>query len=56
LSPNQTGPGIQENKKIFIGGSHPPKNKRAQSTLIKIMFAYSPKKNRANPIEEYSTL
>lgn len=38
------------------GGSHPPKNKIAHKVLIKIMFAYSPRKKSANPIEEYSTL
>ena len=27
-----------------------------QSTLIIIIFAYSPRKNNANPIDEYSTL
>jgi len=37
-------------------GSQPPKNKMAQRELIKSIFAYSPKKKRANVIAEYSTL
>src|SRR5690606_28958571 len=39
-----------------VGGNHPPKNKIEQIPLIRIMFAYSPRKNKANVMEEYSTL
>jgi hypothetical protein len=48
--------GIRLNKKLSIIGNHPPKNKIAEKALIKSMFAYSPKKKRANVIAEYSTL
>ena len=54
--PSQKAPGIHVNRKIFTGGNHPPRNKIAHKTLMKIIFAYSPKKNKANPIDEYSTL
>jgi len=53
---NQTTPGTQKSIKRSEGGSHPPQNKQAHKLLIRIILAYSPKKNRANPIEEYSTL
>ena len=36
--------------------SQPPKNNKEVKQLIKIIFAYSPKKNNAKAIEEYSTL
>lgn len=48
--------GIKLNKKLLIIGNHPPKNKIAEKVLINSMFAYSPKKKRANVIAEYSTL
>ena len=48
--------GIKLKTKKFNGGNHPPKNKIAANTLISNMFAYSPKKNKANVIAEYSTL
>ena len=35
---------------------HPPKNIKLNKKLIKIIWAYSAKKNKANVIEEYSTL
>lgn len=34
----------------------PPKNSRVVKALIKIILLYSAKKNKANPIAEYSTL
>jgi len=43
-------------KKLEKTGNHPPKNKIAQKVLISNIFAYSPKKNNANAIAEYSTL
>lgn len=55
LKENQTQPGIQYKKKIFIGGNQPPKNKTTNKADIKIILEYSAKKNKANVIEEYST-
>jgi hypothetical protein len=37
-------------------GNQPPKNRITIKALIAIMLQYSPKKNKANVIEEYSTL
>ena len=37
-------------------GSQPPKNKITIKKLIKTILLYSPKKNKANGIDEYSTL
>jgi hypothetical protein len=51
---SHTAPGI--NERNAKGGSQPPKNKIDVIADIKIMFAYSPKKNAAKLIEEYSTL
>ena len=55
LIPSQTGPGKIPNPK---GNNeyHPPKKQIAVRALIIIIFAYSPRKNNAKPIEEYSTL
>src|SRR5438128_875951 len=44
------------NKGISNGGNQPPRNKIVVIADIKIMLAYSPKKNSANDMEEYSTL
>ena len=51
---SQTGPGIQFKKEK--GGNQPPKNKIEIKALINNILAYSPKKNNANVIAEYSTL
>ena len=53
LIPSHNGPGRIPSPK---GRSEyqPPKKQIAVSALIIIMFEYSPKKNRANPIAEYS--
>jgi len=40
----------------LLSGNHPPKNKIETKALIKSMLAYSPKKNKAKVIAEYSTL
>lgn len=48
--------GTQCSSIMLMGGSHPPQNKIVHRLLMTIMFAYSPKKNKANPIDEYSTL
>jgi hypothetical protein len=37
-------------------GNQPPKKSIVVKLHIRIIFAYSPKKNRAKPIAEYSTL
>ena len=53
---NQSNGGMKVRASMLNGGSHPPKNNITAIALIKIMLAYSPKKNRANAIDEYSTL
>src|SRR5580658_10554430 len=52
---NQIGPGTQVNGARFIGGNHPPRNRIDVIALIRIMLAYSPRKNRPKLIELYST-
>ena len=47
--------GSQRKNSQLAGGDHPPKKKREQRLLITIILPYSPKKKRANPMEEYST-
>ena len=42
--------------KPFKINNHPPKNVITANALISIILLYSAKKNKANPIEEYSTL
>ncbi len=49
-------PGRKAKGKRCIGGNHPPKNNVDTRALIKSIFAYSPKKNKAKVIAEYSTL
>jgi hypothetical protein len=56
FSPVQIPLGTQVKGIILRGGSHPPRNRILQIVLILIIFLYSPRKNRANPREEYSTL
>lgn len=53
---NQIVGEIQFNITILYIGNQPPKNKDVAKLHIKIIFAYSPKKNKAKPIAEYSTL
>ena len=50
---NQIGPGIQVSGTMSNGGSQPPRNRIEQIALIRIMLAYSPRKNSANAIAEY---
>jgi hypothetical protein len=47
-------PGIKSVNGII--GNQPPKNNSAVNKLIKIIWAYSAKKNRANVNPEYSVL
>jgi len=53
LNPIQINPGIKLPTTGIIG-IQPPKNKIIVKADIRIMFEYSPKKNKANPIAEYS--
>src|SRR5918998_6426469 len=55
LSANQTGPGIQAKGSEAIGGSQPPRNRIDVNADIRIMFAYSPRKNIAKLMPLYST-
>src|ERR1700689_799573 len=52
---NQIGPGIQGNGAGLTGGSQPPRNKIEVIALMRIMLAYSPRKNRPKLMELYST-
>src|SRR3954471_11895186 len=52
---NQITPGIQVNGATSNSGSQPPRNRIVVSALIRNMFAYSPRKNSAKAIAEYST-
>src|SRR5436189_5578635 len=52
---NQTGPGTQVNGGMPKGGNQPPRNRIAVIALTRIMLPYSPRKNSANVIAEYST-
>src|SRR5690606_32773573 len=54
FNPNQTTPGTKLKKSN--GGNQPPKNSNAEKILINRILAYSPKKNKAKVIPEYSTL
>ena len=53
LIPNHKKPGIRK-KSNGKGESHPPKKHSAVIVLIRIIFEYSPRKKRANPMAEYS--
>src|SRR6185312_9128446 len=52
---NQIGPGTQVNGSRLNGASQPPKNRMVVIPLIRIMLAYSPRKNSANAMALYST-
>lgn len=54
LIKNQTNPGINPNDEII--GNHPPRNKLTMRMDVNKIAEYSPKKNNAKPIAEYSTL
>jgi hypothetical protein len=53
---NQKLPGNNVKGNKYTIGNQPPKNKMETKALIKSMLAYSPKKNKAKVIAEYSTL
>src|SRR3712207_2040918 len=52
---NHTGPGIQVKGSTWAGGYQPPRKRMAASALMRIMAAYSPRKNRPKLRDEYST-
>jgi hypothetical protein len=53
---NHKLPGRKVKGVKLIMGNQPPKNNVEAKALINSIFAYSPKKNRAKVIAEYSTL
>jgi len=53
---NHKLPGSKVKGKIVMIGNQPPKNNTETKALIKSILAYSPKKNKAKVIAEYSTL
>src|SRR2546422_4169030 len=56
LISSQPKGGIQLKNTESIGACQPPKNITAASVLIRIMFMYSARKNRAKVIPEYSIM
>lgn len=50
------GTGISPTRKDGRGECHPPRKSRADRLDLRIMLLYSARKNRANPLAEYSTL
>src|SRR3954468_1339888 len=52
---NQIGPGSHVNGGNGAGGSQPPRNRIEVIADIRIMFAYSPRKNRPKIMAPYST-
>src|SRR3954447_11462864 len=55
LSVNQITPGIQVNGATGKGGSQPPRNRIVAMAHMVAMAMYSPRKNRRNGVDEYST-
>ena len=55
LKISHSGPGIHVKGAISSGGNHPPKNNILTIADIKIILAYSPRKNKPNARDEYST-
>lgn len=53
---NHKIPGIIFSASIPNGGKYPPMKNITVIALTRIIFAYSPKKNKAKLMEEYSTL
>jgi hypothetical protein len=53
---NHTLPGNKAKGNMLIIGNQPPKKRVDTKALIKSILAYSPKKNKAKVIAEYSTL
>src|ERR687893_1604718 len=55
FSANQTKPGTQVKGSTWMGGCQPPRKRMVVNADIRIMFAYSPRKNRAKDMLLYST-
>src|SRR5215213_6919059 len=55
FSANQITPGTQMKGTTASGGSQPPRKRMLARAHISRMEAYSPRKNRRNMVEEYST-
>src|SRR5215471_5421285 len=55
LSTNHTMPGTQVNGRTGNGGSQPPRKKMVAIAHMVAIAMYSPRKNRRNGVEEYST-
>src|SRR5262249_6954147 len=55
LSVNQITPGIQVNGATGNGGNQPPRNRIVAIAHMVRIAMYSPRKNRRNGVEEYST-
>jgi hypothetical protein len=53
---NQIGPGIALKNAMSKGGNQPPRKRIEANAEIKIILAYSPRKNIEKGIELYSTL
>src|ERR1700709_2900359 len=56
LMPSQIQPGTQVKGAMPSGEFQPPRNISDASAEIRIMFAYSARKNIANDMPEYSTM
>jgi hypothetical protein len=56
LANNQKNPGMSLKMGKSSIGNQPPKNNVAHMVVIKIMLAYSAKKNIAKAIPEYSIM
>src|SRR5207302_2925602 len=52
---NQITPGTQVNGATGNGGSQPPRNRIVAMAHMVAMAMYSPRKNKRNGVEEYST-
>src|SRR5262245_44876906 len=55
FSTNQIIPGTQVKGGTASGGSQPPRKRIVASAHISTTATYSPRKNRRNGVEEYST-
>src|SRR6478609_3073383 len=53
---NQMTPGIQVKGTKSKGGSQPPRNRIVVSAHIRTTATYSPRKNKRNGVEEYSSM
>src|SRR5581483_2167846 len=56
LSANQNRPNSWPKMRRLNGASQPPRNRIVTTPDIMIMFMYSPRKNRAKDMDEYSVM